>query len=77
MYLCKFGQNPPTGSENSVLERLILQPWKLGQVHQNLVNALLCYNDKIYNVDQNPSLRSRHNVQELFYVLLYVTLCSF
>ena len=43
--MCKFGQNPPTGSGEGVQTRLIFTvfivwwSWKLGQGHQNLIKS--------------------------------------
>ena len=41
--LCKFGENPSTGSKDIPFTRL--WPWKWGQGHQKLISSKACPND--------------------------------
>ena len=73
VFLCKFGQNPPIGSGDRVLTRLIFTvfivwwPWKLGQGCKNLINYCKYPNDTMRKVGQNPLLGSRVRVQTIFF----------
>ena len=73
VFLCKFGQNPPIGSGDTVQTRLIFTvfivwwPWKLGQCYQNLKLLLIIPMIQYIKSGRNPSFGSRDRVQTSYF----------